>query len=214
MLARLYTDAALRARFFDDPEAVGAELGLGWDDLTRLGPLSEAQVGRFARSLWSKRRKEVEKALPLTLLALGEDRFATLFLRHASGPVPSGVQKHRADAIAFAAFLEDEADAGHLGPAWVVDLMRYEAARLLAWDSTRRWLVLRLRHTLDDLVQAALGGGDPAPRSCPTLAVWFRPTRRGQLRNVALSLPRWRSWIDVAPALRRLGSQGSKRVPS
>jgi hypothetical protein len=55
VLARLYTDAALRERFFADPQRTGAELGLDAGEVHQLAHLSVQQVTFFARSLQRKR---------------------------------------------------------------------------------------------------------------------------------------------------------------
>jgi hypothetical protein len=174
LLARLATDATYRKRFLAEPEQVD-----------RAG-LSAREVERFARSLLRKRLGEVEKLLPLSRRALGEARFAELFLRFARGSVPSGVKKHRDDAVAFA---ESVIRAASVEPAWASDLLRYESAALAATDPALRFVFRGFRHAIADLARAATLGGPPPPTR-PTLGVWFRLSPRGRLRHVLLSLPR------------------------
>jgi hypothetical protein len=105
------------------------------------------------------------------------------------------VKKHRDDAAAFAAFVARAVCGGEVQPAWVADLIRYEAAWLVARDPDRRWTACRLRHAVGDLERATLEGeGAPGPR--PTLALWFRPLRSGKPWRLTLSMPRW--WPRIA----------------
>jgi hypothetical protein len=193
--ARLYTDAALRERFLADPRGVGASFGVEPEDAEQLSRLAVEQVERLARSLLHKRRGAAVKLLPRAHRALGEARFAALFLRHAAGYVPSGVRKHGDDAVAFADFVARAVRGGEVQPAWVADLIRYEAAWLVTRDPDRRWTACRLRHSVGDLVRATFRG-ECAPGPRPTLALWFRPSRSGRLWYLSLSMPRW--WPRIA----------------
>ncbi len=182
LLARLYTDAALRARFAGDPGSVAAEFGLSLEETQALALLPLDQLDDFAGSLIRKRRGEVESLLPMTVRALGAPRFAGLFRRHARNHVPSGIKKHRDDAVTFAEFLAREV----VDPPWLADLARFEAASLLAHDPSRRWTLLRLRHHPGDLARASIEGNH-TPRARRTWIVWFRLSASGRLRRVLLS---------------------------
>ncbi len=184
LLARLATDAALRARFAADPATVAAESGMDPAGSATLAALPIGPLDDFAGSLINKRRGEVGSLLPMTVRALGLGRFAALFRRHALGTVPAGIKKHRDDAVAFAASLA----AGSVDPPWIVDLARLESAALLSHGAARRWTALRLRHRPADLARAAASGG-PAPGPSPALVCWFRLTPRGRLRRAVLTLP-------------------------
>ena len=70
-LARLYIDPALRDRFFADPAAVGAELGLVPEEALDLARVPRRQVEQFADSLRRKRRDQVRRVIPITARALG-----------------------------------------------------------------------------------------------------------------------------------------------
>lgn len=187
--ARLYTDADWRARFFADPRALGADFGLSAEEVDRLAQLSEFQVGRFADSLRHKRRNDVGKLLPLTRRVLGEARFAALWDRHGAAHGPNGGKGLRAGAIAFAIALEPEVRRGEIRSPWMADLLRYEAARLVAADPTRRWTVRYFHHPIADLVRAVHARPGVPPPTKPTLAIWFRASRAGRLRHLVLSLP-------------------------
>jgi hypothetical protein len=182
LLARLSTDAALRGRFAEDPAGVAAEFGLSPEGAASLAGLPFGQLEDFARSLVRKRRGEVESLLPLTFRAVETAQVAAWFTRHARSYVPLGIKKHRDDAVAFAGFLAREV----VDPPWLSDLARFEAAALLAHDPGRRWVVLRLRHDPSGLVRSSIEG-EPAPKTRPTLVVWFRLSTGGRLRRAVLT---------------------------
>ncbi len=71
VLARLYIDPALRDRFFADPAAVGAELGLDVEEAQNLARIPRRQVEQFADSLRRKRRDQVRRVVPIAARALG-----------------------------------------------------------------------------------------------------------------------------------------------
>jgi hypothetical protein len=108
-LARLYTDAALRERFYAAPEPTAAELGLDAADLGRVLAVDRERVELFAESLVAKRFGEVRQLLPRALAAFGEAALGERFAAFARDFLPEGVHKHRADALAFAAALEGDA---------------------------------------------------------------------------------------------------------
>jgi hypothetical protein len=182
LLARLSTDPTLRARLAETPEQVAAEFGLTLEETRGFEALLPGPIQEFAGSLIRKRRGELESLLPLTFRSLGPERFARLFRRHASEYVPNGIKKHRDDAIAFAGFLAREiAD-----PPWLKDLGRLEATTLLAYDPTRRWTFLRLRHHPANLARAS---AESSIEPKPSLIIWFRILPRSRLRRVVLSRP-------------------------
>ena len=189
LLAELYTDPALRESFIRDRQAVAEAFDLSADEAHQLSQLSTGQVTFFANSLQRKRLNGVAKLLPLTKRALG-DRFADLFRQYAVTPLPPGTRKSRADALAFATYVEKIARRDHIEPPWAVDLLRYEAGRLKAADPTSRCTIRRLRRPIATLVRCvepdpgALRG---SPR--PTVALWLRLSPGGRLRHFSLPLP-------------------------
>jgi len=189
-LAELFTNAHIRERFFADPHAIGELWGLSPDEGRQLAQLAAQQLHVFASSLQHKRLAEVRTCLPLTQRVLGK-RFASLFRRYADTHLPRGIKKHRDDALAFAAFIEQVGCTEGVEPCWAVELARYEAACLTAADPTCRWVVRCFRHPLASVVWALAHGDDlPTPPIQPTLAVWVRLPKRGRLRHVVLTLPR------------------------
>lgn len=188
-LARLYTDARLRERFFADPLGTGEELGLGRDEAQQLAGLSARQVNFFAGSLHAKRLQEVRDLLPLTARALGE-RAAPLFREYAETNLPGGVRKHRADAAGFADYLAGGGALGGADSLWVADLARYEKARLEAADMPRGLIARRFNFAVDELARDAVRGDlRPPQRRKATLAVWFRLSPGSRLRHTVLRLP-------------------------
>jgi hypothetical protein len=116
-LARLYTDDALRERFFADPAREAATLGLSGDEAARLAASDRGRIDLFADTLRVKRFGEVSRLLPRTLAAAGEERFRQLFFEFATTFVPEGVHKHTADALAFASRLTARLDGAARGAA-------------------------------------------------------------------------------------------------
>lgn len=188
-LARLYTDAGLRRRFFADPLKTGEEFGLGRDDAQQLARLSARQVNFFADSLHAKRLQEVRDLLPLTVRALGA-RAASLFGDYAETNLPRGISKHREDAAAFADYLAEGGALGGADSEWVADLARYEKTWLKAADMTRGLIARRFRFAVNELARdVGRGDGPPALRRKTTLAAWFRLSPGRRLRHLVLRLP-------------------------
>jgi hypothetical protein len=183
-LARLYIDPVLRDRFFADPATVGAELGLGAEEARGLADVSRRQVEQFADSLRRKRRDQARRVIPITARALG-DRFGGLFERYAAESEPRGSKADLDDAVGFVEALGRWVDEDR--PPCVIDLARYE----LAWRQAARagWRPI-VRAFRFPVARLAIGRGEArpvAPR--PTLAIWWRPTPRGRIRHVVISVP-------------------------
>ncbi|MEH2378531.1 MAG: hypothetical protein V7K27_06450 [Nostoc sp.] len=182
VLAQLYTNTDLRERFFANPQAVGAELGLSCDEAQKLAQLSAQEVNIFANSLKWKRLGEVREQLPRTARVLGKN-FTTLFWRYAQTHLPKGIKKHREDAIAFANFIVEVAQQEDINPPWVSDLVRYEKTWLLAYEPSSRLSVCWFSYPIDKLASS-----DTMNRQA-TIAIWFRFSKRSQLRHIVLLLP-------------------------
>jgi hypothetical protein len=132
VLARLYTDSAFRARFFDVPQEACPETGLTEAERRQLAELDRGQVERFARSLQRKRLGLVRELLPGTARVL-PDRFGELFFQYCDLQ-PSALNRVE-EAKAFAAYLSDAARRGDLGPTrpdYFSDLLTCERLRLEA----------------------------------------------------------------------------------
>jgi hypothetical protein len=175
-LARLATEAGPRAGFSNDPVGTGIALGLDEADARSLARLSVTELERFAVSLVSKRRQDVEKVLVLTRQTLGP-RFSELFRLDALARGPRPGAGILADAEAFAASL---ARVGNVRPPWIGELARYEVAQCVA--ARRRFLVRHLRYDVARWVRnlALQGDGTDPPRRS-TLVMWIRVPRLGCL---------------------------------
>jgi hypothetical protein len=101
-LARLYTDSAFRARFFEDPAGAGAEMGLTAAEQRQAAGLDRRQVERFALSLRQKRLGLARELLPGTARVLGE-RFRELFFHYCDSQ-PSAPERVE-EAKAFVGYL-------------------------------------------------------------------------------------------------------------
>lgn len=189
-LARLYTDRRLREDFFADPPKVGRELGLCDEDARQLAQLSTAEVNKFADALHGKRLLGVGKLLPFTRRVL-RDRFDAHFRRYASENVQAGAPQYFADAAGFAVYLGAALRRGEEAEPWVLDLLRFEAARVMASGSERRVVARYFSHDIGRLVGSlARRAESPAVFRRPSLAVWWRPRPHTPVRYTLLCAPR------------------------
>jgi hypothetical protein len=179
----------LRERFFGDPVGVGRELGLSDEEARELSRLPAQKVDSFADSLRAKRFLEVSKLLPMTNRILGGE-FASHFKSYAKTYSPAGIKKHLGDACAFASYLEKQIRREREHPRWLLDLLRYERARLKAADPARRVVARVFRHDISRLVRSVARREEtPAAEPRLTVAVWWRPQRRGTVRYAVLVAP-------------------------
>jgi len=171
-LARLFTDEAVRASFFKDPQSAGRALGLDAGDAALLVRMAPPAIRQFAASLQAKRVLDARKAMPLTAQALGE-AFAGHF-RAAIASLPQNAGRGE-EAQALAARLATLAKTRAIAPVWIGDLARYEAAFVEA--STRRFgLRLRLfRYPVATIVIALRADAPPGDIAAkPMLGIWAR----------------------------------------
>ena len=184
-LARIYIDPMLRDRFFADPAAVGAALGLNAQEARGLAQIPRRQVEHFADSLRRKRRDQVRRVVPIAAKAIGANLFAELFERYVTESAPRGSKADLDDAIGFVAALRRWAD--QVEPPCAVDLARYELGWRQAVRAGRAPLVRMFRYPVGRLA-IARQPKRMAPRA--TVALWWRPTRRGGVRHIVISMPR------------------------
>jgi hypothetical protein len=179
-LARLCVDPALRDRFFDDPAAVGAELGLVAGEAQGLACVSQRQVEQYAASLRCKRRDQVRRFIPTAARALGT-QYAEFFEEYAEHSEPRGSKADLDDAIGFVDTLRRTYN--RIEPEWAVELARYELAWHQAARSSRLPLVriFRFSFARRELVETI------APRA--TVTLWWRPTRRARVRHFVIGMP-------------------------
>ena len=189
ILERLASDEELRRRFVDDPFALGRELGLSASRSRQLKREAAARFDSFAETAHDRRLVELGKLFPLTRRVLG-GRFVAHFRRFAAQHGDGGIEHLLGDAFDFAGFLEASLRAERVATGWVLDLLRYEKTRLKASDPARRVVVAYFRHDISRLVRSVARREEPsvAPRR-PTVAVWWRPQRRGTVRYTVLATP-------------------------
>jgi hypothetical protein len=184
VLVQLYTNTTLREHFLADPQGVGQELGLAATEIEQIAQLSAQQVTCFAHSLHNKRLGEVCKLLPLSHKVLGK-RFSVLFRQYADTSIPSGIKKHRDDAIAFVAFVDRIAHEKGIEPEWITEVMRYEKARLLASGATRYLVICKFRYSIAKLLQGVARGDEIPPLvKRPSIMLWWRLWPGGRLWQV------------------------------
>ena len=169
-LAQIYVDSALRWKFVEDPNSVGLDFGLSVEEILLLSQMSSDQVKFFADSLHHKRINEAAKLLPLTYRLLGK-RFSKLFLEFADSFVPKGVKKHLEDAMHFSEYISKESTT----EATIVDIARYEAARLRALNTNSRLIVRLFRYPIKRIfLLVAENNTALSVKPHPTAAIWLR----------------------------------------
>ena len=105
LLARLLSDASLRAEFVAQPVEVAERLTADESVRAMLLQLDRDQLAAQADGLIDKRRHEVVELLPVTFSRLGLERGRQLFAEFAGGFWPTGHDRHQQDAVAFGEFL-------------------------------------------------------------------------------------------------------------
>lgn len=173
VLAKLYTNTEFRERFFNQPGVVGAELGLSSIEIEQLSQLTAKDVTVFANSLKWKRLGELRELLPITAGVLGKE-FNTLFWGYAESYLPTGIKKHRDDAIAFSNFILQTPE---ITPVWVKDLVIFEQAWLLTYQPNRCFLLRCFSYTVHQQ--------DIKPQL--TIALWWRLQKLSSLQHLFIT---------------------------
>jgi hypothetical protein len=174
----------LLARLCTDPELRGAWQGGDLDAAQRayIVSLPRVQMQRFATSLIRKRLSTVRDLLPATARALGQD-FGERFAAHAARPLAHTPDKHRRDALAFAAGLL----RGRTLKGWQRDVLRLETAWLAAARPGPLLVVRLFRYPVARLARELMAEGSAEPGGPrPGLLVLWRPTRGARLRRLML----------------------------
>lgn len=187
LLARLYTDAELRRRFFAEPQAVGQAEGLDPDAARGLAsPRVREQVETFARALVAKRLQSVRPLLPGTARLLGP-KFAELFRVHAEKFAPQGRRKIPQDALTFALKLR-ESEVFRQLPRHAAAVLAWEEAAIRAGDPEFRVALHFFRYGMPALLKALDDGhlGEPRRRLC--WALWIRGGAESEARCFRLVL--------------------------
>src|SRR3712207_4766085 len=105
ILTRLSSDEELRARFVENPFALGRELGLTPARTRQLRRAAAERFDSFAATPSERRFVQVNKLLPLTHRVL-RDRFTLYFSRYVAEHGPLAVESLFADVLRFAEYLD------------------------------------------------------------------------------------------------------------
>jgi hypothetical protein len=190
ILARLSADEKLRARFVENPFALGRELGLSPTRTRQLRREAAERFDSFAATPRERRFVQVNKLLPLTHRVL-QSRFTSYFDRYVAEHGDVSVEHLFGDVLHFAEYLEEKLKDDYLGSGWTLDLVRFEKSRVKAADPNRRLVVATFRHDISRLVRGVARKDAPfevvVRRS---VAVWWRRRPRDPVRYAVFGAPR------------------------
>ncbi len=192
ILTRLSSDEELRARFVENPFALGRELGLTAAGTRLLRREAAARFDSFAATPRERRFVQVNKLLPLTHRVL-RDRFTNYFNRYVAEHGPPAVERLFGDVLHFAEYLEKQLREDYLGSGWTLDLLRFEKARVKAADPNRRFVVAYFRHDISRLVRGVARKDQSAMLEVivrRSVAVWWRPRPHAAVRYNVFNAPR------------------------
>jgi hypothetical protein len=192
ILTRLSADEELRARFVENPFALGRELGLTPAGTRRLRREASERFDSFANTPHERRFVQVNKLLPLTHRVLRE-RFTNYFDRYVAEHGPPAVARLFGDVLRFAEYLEEKLKGDYLGSGWTLDLLRFEKARVKAADPNRRLVVQTFRHDISRLVRGIARKDKDALLEVVvrrTVAVWWRRRPHEPIRYAVFAAPK------------------------
>ncbi len=190
ILARLSADEELRARFAEDPFAVGREFGLSDARSRQLRRRAAARLAGDSSTPREQRFVQVYKLLPLTHRVL-KGRFTFYFERYVEEHGAVSFERLFGDVLAFAEYLEGKLKEDYLGSGWVLDLVRFEKSRIKAADPNRRLVVAAFRHDISRLVRGVARKGSLfAAVRRRTVAVWWRRRPHGPVLHRVFGAPR------------------------
>ncbi len=190
ILARLSADKELRARFVENPFALGRELGLSPTRTRQLRREAAERFDSFVATPRDRRFVQVNTLLPLTHRVLS-GRFTHYFDCYVAEHGAVSVEHLFGDVLHFAEYLEAKLREDYLGSGWTLDLLRFEKARVKAADPRRRLVVASFRHDISRLVRGVARKDAPfevvVRRS---VAVWWRRRPRDPVRYAVFGTPR------------------------
>lgn len=189
ILTRLSSEPELRARFVENPFALGRELGLTPARTRQLRREAAERFDSFAATPRERRFVQVNKLLPLTHQVLRE-RFTAYFDRYVAEHGAVSVEHLFGDVLHFAEYLEEKLREDYLGSGWTLDLLRFEKSRVKAADPRRRFVVAYFRHDISRLVRGVARKDAPfevvVRRS---VAVWWRRRPHEPVRYAVFAAP-------------------------
>ncbi len=179
LLAKLYTDAEFRRAFLSEPAKIGAENDLSESEIAEIADIMPEELNFFAESLFWKRLREVEKFLPFTKKALGED-FTNNFREFSRFFNPQTIKKHFEDALGFAEFLQKKP----IEPVWAKDLAKFERLRLIFNSGAKKIVFARfnfdIRKIIENISRNDFDLQNDFPRK-KTYALWIKSGIRSKL---------------------------------
>jgi hypothetical protein len=185
-LAQLYTSVELREKFLANPQEVAIEFGLTGLDIEHLTALSAFHLREFAGSLQHKRLGEVRKILTFTEKSL-KTKFSELFLEFTNNYLPSGIKKHRDDAVAFAKFIASPLHKDI--PDWSKEIAIYEATCLQLGETKKLLRVRKFRYPIKKIIQSLLQGEEIVITKKLTLAIWMKIPGQTRWYHYLISIP-------------------------
>jgi hypothetical protein len=192
ILTRLSSDEELRARFVENPFALGRELGLTAAGTRQLRREAAARFDSFAATPRERRFVQVNKLLPLTHRVL-RDRFTLYFDRYVAEHGPPAVARLFGDVLRFAEYLEEKLKEDYLGSGWTLDLLRFEKSRVKVADPNRRLVVQTFRHDISRLVRGIARKDKNAMFEVVvrrSVAVWWRRRPHDPIRYTVFAAPK------------------------
>lgn len=191
ILTRLSADEELRARFVENPFALGRELGLSPTRTRQLRREAAQRFDSFAATPRERRFVQVNKLLPLTHRVLRE-RFTNYFDRYVAEHGAPAVSRLFGDVLLFAEYLEEKLKEDYLGSGWTLDLLRFEKSRVKAADPNRRLVVATFRHDISRLVRGIARKDKDALLEVVvrrSAAVWWRRRPHEPIRYAVFAAP-------------------------
>ncbi|MEK6235915.1 MAG: hypothetical protein N2C14_14500 [Planctomycetales bacterium] len=171
LLAAIYTDAELRARFRESPQRVAEEWNLSPSDWEQLRQVPGGQIDEFGDGLIRKRWGHVRDLAPLTTRALGDEGLPC-FREHAENFRPRGIKKHLRDAERFCDAVLQRPELFKRRGTWFRDVVRLEQGWARATRLTRCCFWRNLSHLPADLDAHVREGAPIRRRRCAVL--WLR----------------------------------------
>jgi|SRR5215204_19071 len=192
ILTRLSAEPELRARFVENPFALGRELGLTPTRTRQLRREAAERFDSFAATPRERRFVQVNKLLPLTHRVLGA-RFTSYFDRYVAEYGAVSVERLFGEVLHFAEYLEAKLKDDYLGSGWTLDLLRFEKARVKAADPRRRLVIAYFRHDISRLVRGVARKDamfEVIVRR--SVALWWRRRPHDPVRYAVFAAPRLR----------------------
>ena len=171
-LARLYTDAEFRRAFLSAPEKIGAENDLNNQEIAEIAEIMPEELNFFADSLFWKRRRAVEKFLPLTKKLLQND-FEVLFREFSQNFNPQTVEKHFEDALEFSKFLQNQKVS-----QIAQNVAKFEHSKLEFFGNGKRFAYCKLDFDVREIHRKDTQTLKLSLKKRRTIAVWLRTGKK------------------------------------